>query len=50
MPAPRDNIQKLAAYAPGEQPNTAKGTKLNTNESPDPPSPKALDALRDPPA
>lgn len=50
MPDPRPNIQKLAAYAPGEQPDTAKVTKLNTNESPYPPSPKAVDALRDIPA
>jgi len=50
MPDPRPNIQKLAAYTPGEQPDTAKVTKLNTNESPYPPSPKAMDALRDVPA
>ncbi|XAL99431.1 histidinol-phosphate transaminase [Phycisphaeraceae bacterium D3-23] len=48
MPAPRKNIQRLAAYAPGEQPSpSVKVVKLNTNESPYPPSPKALDALRD---
>ncbi|MEM9414937.1 MAG: histidinol-phosphate transaminase [Planctomycetota bacterium] len=47
MPSPRPNIQQLTAYAPGEQP-TRSGTviKLNTNESPYPPSPKSLDALR----
>lgn len=46
MTRPRDNILRLDAYAPGEQP--AAGTrvvKLNTNESPYPPSPKAMDAI-----
>lgn len=48
MPAqPRPNIQSLSAYTPGEQPADQPVTKLNTNESPYPVSPKALDALRE---
>jgi len=44
----RDNIDKMAAYVPGEQP--AAGTrvvKLNTNENPYPPSPRAVAAMRE---
>ena len=44
----RPNIDELAAYVPGEQP--APGTrviKLNTNENPYPPSPVAMQVLRD---
>lgn len=44
----RKNIDKLAAYVPGEQPaRGSKVIKLNTNENPYPPSPAALAALRD---
>ncbi|MEM9345428.1 MAG: histidinol-phosphate transaminase [Planctomycetota bacterium] len=46
MPTPRDNIQKLSAYTPGEQLDTSVVTKLNTNENPYPPSPKVMDAVR----
>jgi len=43
----RDNIEKLTAYQPGEQPPAgAKVIKLNTNENPYPPSPAAMDVLR----
>lgn len=40
------NYEKLVPYVPGEQVNE-KVIKLNTNESPFPPSPKVLEALSD---
>ncbi|MGB0865281.1 MAG: histidinol-phosphate transaminase [Granulosicoccaceae bacterium] len=39
-------IDQLSPYIPGEQPKISGLIKLNTNESPDPPSPKVLEAIR----
>jgi histidinol-phosphate/aromatic aminotransferase/cobyric acid decarboxylase-like protein len=36
----------LKPYVPGEQPRMAELVKLNTNESPLGPSPRALEAIR----
>ncbi len=40
-------IMELEAYVPGEQPRDRRYIKLNTNENPYPPSPKAVEAMRD---
>jgi histidinol-phosphate aminotransferase len=42
----RDNIAKLTAYVPGEQPRDDGFIKLNTNENPYAPSPRVYSALR----
>ena len=39
-------VHGLKPYSPGEQPRLAQLIKLNTNENPYPPSPKALAAIR----
>jgi len=39
------DLQNLSPYVPGEQPKHEKLVKLNTNESPYGPSPKALAAI-----
>jgi histidinol-phosphate aminotransferase len=50
MPYFRDNIEQLSGYVPGFQPRGTDVIKLNTNESPYPPSPKVIDAIRNIPA
>ncbi|MFM9912959.1 MAG: histidinol-phosphate transaminase [Methylophilaceae bacterium] len=39
-------VQQLTPYVPGEQPKLANLVKLNTNENPYPPSPKAIAAMQ----
>jgi histidinol-phosphate aminotransferase len=40
-----DVVNTLTPYVPGEQPHAEKLVKLNTNESPYPPSPQVLQAI-----
>ena len=42
----RPDIQKIAGYLPGEQPQTTGWVKLNTNENPYPPSPLVAKAIQ----
>lgn len=42
----RPAIDRMAGYAPGEQPQETGWVKLNTNENPYPPSPRVIDAIR----
>ena len=39
-------IRNAVPYTPGEQPRDRTFIKLNTNECPYPPSPKAVEAIR----
>mgnify|MGYP002247098447 CR=1 FL=1 len=41
-----ENVRKVVPYVAGEQPNRPNMIKLNTNENPYPPSPKAAEAIR----
>lgn len=42
-----EGLKKLQAYTPGEQPQDKKYIKLNTNESPFPPSEKVIKAINE---
>ncbi len=41
----KNNIRDIEPYVPGEQPQESNVIKLNTNESPFPPSPEAIKAI-----
>lgn len=42
----KENLRKITPYVPGEQSKEKNIVKLNANENPYPPSPKAIDALK----
>ncbi len=46
MRAWENYIRKVVPYVPGEQPKVANIIKLNTNENPYPPSPKAVEVAK----
>jgi len=41
-----EKVKSIEPYIPGEQPKDKKYIKLNTNENPYPPSPKAIEAMK----
>lgn len=41
----RPELDRIAGYVPGEQPQDTGWTKLNTNENPYPPSPRVVEAV-----
>src|SRR5437764_42369 len=43
----RPSVAAMAGYTPGEQPRGGDVLKLNTNESPYPPSPRVFEAIRE---
>ncbi|MFG0335162.1 MAG: histidinol-phosphate transaminase [Maioricimonas sp. JB049] len=42
----RPDVDRIAGYVPGEQPQVDGWIKLNTNENPYPPSPRVVSAIR----
>lgn len=47
MSSVRPEVQAIAGYVPGEQPQEVGWTKLNSNENPYPPSPRVVEAIVD---
>ena len=46
VPPPREFVETIKPYVPGEQPRGSGIIKLNTNEFPYPPAPEVLEAIR----